>query len=173
MNDQLYLHLQMQINHKQADALLSIKTEADKAVDLPQLRETIHHITRILSNSIIALCDTAATEREELNRRANNAGQLAEQAKELLETFPTSFPTYAVLKAGHGKEEGRIVLEDDDPMDCDHFAAKFSEMLGITLEGALPGEDIPDGCEDYSVTITDDPDSVRCWSSQNYMVAAE
>jgi hypothetical protein len=169
MTDQLYLHLQMKINHEQSQALLSIKTEAAKASSLPELRETIYQVTRVLNNSIIALCDTAATEREELQRRAKNAGQLAEQAKELLETFPT----YAILKAGHGQEEGRIVLEDSDPMDCDHFAAKFSEMFGITLEGALPGEDIPDGCEDYSVTITDDPDSVRCWSSQNYMVAAE
>ena len=169
MTDQLYLHLQMKINHIKDQALLSIKTESYKATDLIQLQETIYHTTRILNNTIIALCDTAATEREELQRRANNAGQLAEQAKELLETFPT----FAILKAGHGQEEGRIVLEDSDPMDCDHFAAKFSEMLGITLEGALPGEDIPDGCEDYSVTITDSPNSVICWSSQNYMVAAE
>ena len=88
-------------------------------------------------------------------------------------TTNETFHTFAILKAGHGQEEGRIVLEDDDPMDCDHFAARFSEMLGITLEGALPGEDIPDGCEDYSVTITNDPESVSCWSSQNYTIAQE
>jgi len=168
-HDQIFLNLQMQINHEKDQALLSIKTESYKATDLIQLQETIYHITRILNNSIVALCDTAASEREELQRRASNAGQLAEQAKELLETFPT----FAILKDRHGVKELRIVLQDSDPMDCDHFAARFSEMLGITLEGAESGLDIPDGCEDYSVTITEDPDSVRCWSSANYMMQAE
>jgi hypothetical protein len=169
MTDQLFLHLQMQINHKQTEAITRMKFEADAAWSLQELRETIHNLARILDNSIVALCDTAATEREELNRRANNAGQLAEAAQDMLETFPT----FAILKDRHGKEEGCIVLDDSDPMDCDHFAARFSEMLGITLEGAEPGLAIPDGGEDYSVTITEDPDSVRCWSSANYMMQAE
>ena len=82
MTDHLYLHLQMQINHIKDQALLSIKTESHKATNLIQLQETIYHTTRILNNTIIDLCDKAATEREELQRRAKNSEQLTEAAKE-------------------------------------------------------------------------------------------
>jgi hypothetical protein len=81
-------------------------------------------------------------------------------------------PTFAILRYRSGREVDRIMLTDSDPLDCDHFAERFSKTLGYELEGETEGR-IPDGCEDYSITITDDPEGVRCWSSANYMLKPE
>jgi len=104
-----------------------------------------------MHNAIIQACDTAAAERKEL------------------EKAPTML---AILRYRSGREVDRIMLKDSDPLDCDHYAAIFSNNLGYELEGETEGR-IPDGAEDYSITITDDPDGARCWSSANYMLKPE
>ena len=78
---------------------------------------------------------------------------------------------YAILRDRNGYEIDRCKLSDTDPLDCDHFAAVFSNYLGIDLEGETPDSRIPDGGEDFSITLTEEPTAPRCWCSANYMTA--
>ena len=80
---------------------------------------------------------------------------------------------YAIITDRHGNEEARYILADTDPLDCDLYAARFADAMGIDLEGEEPDSRIPDGGEDYSVTLTQEPHGVRCWSRANYMMSAE
>ena len=80
---------------------------------------------------------------------------------------------YAIITDRNGTEEARFILTDTDPLDCDHFAARFAADIGYDLEGEEPQSRIPDGCEDYTVTLTEDPQGVRCWSRANYMIKNE
>jgi hypothetical protein len=75
---------------------------------------------------------------------------------------------HAIIKDTHGQELARFDLTDDEPLDCHHYARLFESMTGGTLIFSDGG--IPDGCEDISVTLTEDPDSVRCWDSENYFI---
>jgi len=52
---------------------------------------------------------------------------------------------YAILRDRNGYEIDRCKLSDTDPLDCDHFAAVFSDYLGLDLEGEEPDSRIPDG----------------------------
>lgn len=78
---------------------------------------------------------------------------------------------WAVITDRHGQEVTRYELEDTDPLSCDHFAKMWAEAAGVTL--AEPDGLIPDGCEDFAVTLTDQPGAARCWNSQNYMIEAD
>ena len=80
---------------------------------------------------------------------------------------------YAIITDRHGNEEARFILTDTDPLDCDQYAARFAQAMGFDLEGEEPQSRIPDGCEDYTVTLTEHPHSVRCWSRANYMICNE
>lgn len=80
---------------------------------------------------------------------------------------------YAVITDRHGNEEARFVLTDTDALDCDQYAARFAAAMGFDLEGEEPQSRIPDGCEDYTVTLTEDPTAPRCWGRANYMIANE
>lgn len=80
---------------------------------------------------------------------------------------------YAILTDRNGTEIDRYTLTDTDLLDCDRFADIFANGLGIELEGEAPDSRIPDGCEDYTVTLTEDPQGVRCWSRANYMIKNE
>jgi len=78
---------------------------------------------------------------------------------------------YALIKDGFGNEETRILLADNDTLDPDHWADVYANSMGIDLSS--DGE-VPDGCEDFSVVITEDPDNTAvCWKSKNYMIAGE
>ncbi len=99
-----------------------------------------------------------------------NGPRLVAAFPELFEKFKPEPRMLAILKDRHGTEVDRITLEDSDPMDCDHFANRFAESLGFELDA---DGIVPDGTEDYSVTLTDDPTGVRSWKSANYMIAEE
>lgn len=77
-------------------------------------------------------------------------------------------PMLAILRDRHGDEQGRITLKDEDYLDCDHYASRFADLLGFEID--FNKDEVPDGCEDYSVTLTGDPLGVRCWKSENYMI---
>jgi hypothetical protein len=80
---------------------------------------------------------------------------------------------YAVVRDRHGEEQQRFDVPDVGALDCDIYAAIFADECGFTLEGEDRGR-IPDGCEDYSVTLCEDPNNrAHCWSSANYMVVGE
>ena len=149
--EQLSQALDRRIGDLKTIAIDKIFDRAKRAKTLEELQAAIQDYTRTMHNSIIQACDIAAAERKEL------------------ETAPTML---AILRYRSGREVERITLTDTDPLDCDHFAERFSNLIGYELEGETEGR-IPDGCEDYSITITDDPEGVRCWSSANYMVKAE
>ena len=80
---------------------------------------------------------------------------------------------YALIQDRHGQELTRYALTGDDALDCDIYADRFARDFGVSLEGEQPGASIPDGCEDISVTLTDEPGAARAWSSRNYMMTTE
>ena len=80
---------------------------------------------------------------------------------------------FAIIQDRSGQELARYPLADTDPLDPDFFADRFSSDMGITLEGEEPGSAIPDGGEDISITLQEEPGSPCCWTSANYMIAAE
>jgi hypothetical protein len=80
---------------------------------------------------------------------------------------------HAIIKDRNGYELARFTLGEFDTLDCDHYARMYAGMYGCDLEPSAPAAEIPDGCEDLSVTLTEDLDSVCCWTSQNYMIATE
>jgi hypothetical protein len=72
---------------------------------------------------------------------------------------------YAIIKNRHGEEEARYPA---DLLDCDLYAARYANDVGTDFED---GGDLPDGCEDFSVTLTEDPaNTAVCWKSKNYCV---
>jgi hypothetical protein len=145
------------LDHRISDlktiALDQITARADRAANLNELRTAIQDYTRTMHNEIIQACEMASDYRRKLEKAAEP-------------------PMLAILRNGNGQTLESRTLTDSDPLDCDHFAAIFSELWGFELEGETAGS-IPDGTEDYSITITDDPEGVRCWSSANYMLKPE
>ena len=77
---------------------------------------------------------------------------------------------YAIIKDRDGQELSRLTLEPDAPLDCDIYARIFGDSYGLTLIGSEPGATIPDGCEDISITLQEEPGAVTCWTSENYMI---
>ena len=147
--------LVFKINAARAETIYRIERLCMNAADKlqPVDRAQLQTLLSVLNNEIIAICQTAAADRYE-----------AEHGDEP--------PTYAIFRDRDGHEIDRYMLAGDDVMDCDHYAAKFADGLEIELQDETFGR-IPDGCEDYSVTITDNPHGPRCWSSANYMTKPE
>ena len=58
-----------------------------------------------------------------------------------------------------------------DELDPDIYAEQYADAFGFELDDS--DGLIPDGAEDFSVKISEAPDSVRCWTSRNYMMKAE
>ena len=56
-----------------------------------------------------------------------------------------------------------------DELDPNIYAEQFANEQGFDIDEA--DGTIPDGCEDFSVKIAERADSVRCWTSRNYMIA--
>lgn len=78
---------------------------------------------------------------------------------------------YAIVKNRHGEEEARYTLSDSDTLDCSLYAKRYANDVGTDFED---GGNVPDGCEDFSVTLTEDPDNnAVCWNSANYCVIWE
>jgi len=67
-----------------------------------------------------------------------------------------------------------FLLDDNDPLDCDYYAERYGNSHGVELEGETPGAMIPDGTEDLSVVILENPGNrVVVWNSHNYMIKQE
>jgi hypothetical protein len=78
---------------------------------------------------------------------------------------------YAIIKNRHGEEEARYTLSDTDTLDCGIYAARYANDVGTDFED---GDNVPDSCEDFSVTITENPENAAvCWKSANYCVTWE
>jgi hypothetical protein len=82
-------------------------------------------------------------------------------------TYPA--PMFAILYDRHGQEEARRTLGDVDSLNPEDYAQSFAAMLGIDeLEPSTPAAEIPDGCEDYRIEITEEPNAPRVWKSCNF-----
>jgi hypothetical protein len=145
-------YLITQINNARAETICGIERLCMKAAEesQPVNRAQLQTLLTVLNNEIIAICQKDAADRY----AAENNGEP---------------PTLAIFRDRHGHELDRITLGENDLMDCDHFAKIFADGLGIELQDEAYGL-IPDGVEDYSVTITDNPHGPRCWSFANYMI---
>lgn len=73
---------------------------------------------------------------------------------------------FAIITDRDGNEIFRYALTDEDLLDCDVFAERHADDLGVAIAEA--DGDIPDGCEDFAVTLTEEPGQPRCWDSKNY-----
>jgi hypothetical protein len=80
---------------------------------------------------------------------------------------------YAIIKDRHGHELNRLILEPDAPLEPDVYARIYADNYGFEPLGDCPWHVIPDGCEDFSVTIQEEPGSVICWKSANYLIGEE
>lgn len=80
---------------------------------------------------------------------------------------------FAIVNNEHGQEQWRLELNDDAPLDPDYYAEIFAGLYGVEIDGEQPGAAIPDGCEDFSVVIQEEPGAVRCWKSANYLIRGE
>lgn len=79
---------------------------------------------------------------------------------------------FALVYDRDGQEQARWPMKGDDLLDPDTYAQRFAALHGITLDGDKPGARIPDGCEHYRVTLQEEPGSVVCWTSRNYLIRA-
>ena len=80
---------------------------------------------------------------------------------------------YAIVYNREGAEQWRLELNDEATLEPDHYAQIFAGLYGIEIEGEKPGAAIPDGGEDFSVVVQEEPGSVHCWKSANYMMRDE
>ena len=80
----------------------------------------------------------------------------------------TDVPMFAVLRDRHSQIIDQVALSDDDTLDHNYWRDYFENRLELRLEAGF----IPDGCEDYSITLTENPDGVVCWAAHNYSARA-
>jgi hypothetical protein len=76
---------------------------------------------------------------------------------------------YAIVKDKHGAELERYELDETDLIDLDTYAIRYAEGCALDFER---GEGSGGDC-DFSVTLTDEPDSVRIWGSAEYWFKEE
>lgn len=74
---------------------------------------------------------------------------------------------YAIVKDKHGAELERYELDETDLIDLDTYAIRYAG--GLAFE---QGDEAESDC-DFSVTLTDEPDGVRCWGSASYWFIGE
>ena len=77
-------------------------------------------------------------------------------------------PMFAVLRDRHSQIIDQVALTDNDPLEIDFWREYFENRIDMTLESHR----VPDGCEDFSITLTEDPDGIRCWAAHNYSARA-
>ena len=61
-------------------------------------------------------------------------------------------------------------LADHELLDCDVYAQEAASLYGFSIDES--DGYCPVGLCDFTVTLADDPDSVVCWTSKSYFVAA-
>lgn len=74
----------------------------------------------------------------------------------------------AYIMDGNGAVMASYTVDELDP---DIYAEQFARDQGFEIDETDGA--IPDGGEDFSVKIAEAPNSVRCWTSRNYMIKAE
>lgn len=75
---------------------------------------------------------------------------------------------FAIIEDSEGREQARYILTDDDLLDCDIYAERFSNEIGYDLEpSSMPGNMC--GAH-YYVILQEEPGSVICWSSASYFL---
>ena len=64
-------------------------------------------------------------------------------------------PTMYLLIEPRNEPEIIRPLTDNEPLDCDIYAAAYADSLGANL--AAPDGYIPDGCGDFRIELLPDP----------------
>jgi hypothetical protein len=84
---------------------------------------------------------------------------------------PGETTMYAIIKDVNGKEKRRYDVPDVGALDPEIYAHQWCKEIGVSLSS----EDgwVPSGGEEFSVTLTEDPHAVRCWSFTGFMYARE
>jgi hypothetical protein len=78
---------------------------------------------------------------------------------------------YAIIQNRDGQEEARYTLTERDPLDCLIYAKRYARDVGTDFEDE---GDVPAGGEDFSVTLTEDPENTAvCWNSARYCITWE
>lgn len=76
---------------------------------------------------------------------------------------------FAVITDNEGQEQARYPLNDDDVLDCDIYAERYSREIAIELEPSdMPGNMC--GADVY-VILQEEPGSAVCWASASYFLA--
>ena len=69
------------------------------------------------------------------------------------------------------RNEAEIIrpLTDNEPLDCDVYAAAYADSLGADI--AAPDGYIPDDCGDFRVALLPDPDNrSHVWQATEYFL---
>jgi hypothetical protein len=69
------------------------------------------------------------------------------------------------------RNEAEIIrpLHDDEPLDCDRYAADYAASLETDI--AAPDGYIPDGCGDFRITLLPDLDNrTHVWNATEYFL---
>ena len=69
------------------------------------------------------------------------------------------------------RNEAEIIrpLHDNEPLDCDIYAAAYADSLGADI--AAPDGWIPDDCGDFRVTLLPDLDNrTHVWKATEYFL---
>lgn len=80
---------------------------------------------------------------------------------------------FALIYDRNGQEQARWPIADHELLNPDVYAERYSTAIGYPLKGSKPEAIIPDGTEDYRVTLQEEPGSVVCWTSRNYLLMPE
>ncbi len=71
---------------------------------------------------------------------------------------------YAVIEDRHGHEIQRTPIEAHELLDCDLWADRYAEQIGVDIVG--PGE--PEVENTFRVVIQRDPGSAVVWGAKTY-----
>lgn len=78
---------------------------------------------------------------------------------------------YALIKDVNGNEHQRYDVPDVGALDPLIYAKQWCEEIGVSLADEEGW--IPEGGEEFSVTLTEDPHAVRCWSFTGFLYSRD
>lgn len=77
-----------------------------------------------------------------------------------------------VIDPSSGEEQARWLLGDSEPLNCDTYAARYADCVGMSI--APSTGHIPNCCGDFRVELRKDPNNSVCiWSGESYYFEQE
>ena len=79
------------------------------------------------------------------------------------------YPTMYLLIEPRNEAEIIRPLHENEPLDCDVYAAAYADSLGADI--AAPDGYIPDDCGDFRITLIPDLDNrTHVWNAAEYFL---